>query len=75
MLFAPNFFGGGSGSLTAVQDLLEADQVLEDVSGVRKLKYYKRGTTDELIPAKTAKQTDGSDLTDPTTQRLGGYRE
>jgi hypothetical protein len=39
------------------------------------LKTYERGTVIELIPAKTAKQPDGNDLTDPTTQLLGGYVE
>ena len=55
--------------------LLEADQFLEDVGGTRKLKTYRRGTVEELIPAKTAKQPDGTDLTDPVTQRLAGYRQ
>lgn len=59
----------------AVQELVESDQILEDVSGVRKLKFYRKGTSVELITAKTAKQPDGSDLTDPTTERLAGYRE
>lgn len=59
----------------AVQELVESDQILEDVSGVRKLKFYRKGTSVELITAKTAKQPDGTDLTDPTTERLAGYRE
>lgn len=56
-------------------DLNESDQVLVNDGGVYKLKTYKRGTSVEVLPAKTAKQPDGSDLTDPTTQRLAGYRE
>ena len=63
------------GDITALADLLEADQVLIDEGGVQKLKTYKRGTSTELIPAKTAKQPSGVNLTDPQTQLLGGYRE
>ena len=55
--------------------LAEADQVLEDDGGVQVLRTYERGTTTELVPAKTAKQTDGTDLTNPTTQRLAGYAQ
>lgn len=52
-----------------------SDPVLVNDGGVYKLKTYKRGTSVEVLPAKTAKQPDGSNLTDPTTQRLAGYRE
>ncbi|GAB5402817.1 MAG: hypothetical protein Aurels2KO_10480 [Aureliella sp.] len=60
---------------TEIVNLLSADTVLEDVSGIRQLKTYQRGTSTELIPPKIAKQPDGSDLTDPTNQRLAGYQE
>lgn len=58
-----------------VQRIVEADQILEDDSGTQKLKTYERGTTTELIPAKTAKQPGGADLTTPTTQLLAGYEQ
>jgi hypothetical protein len=60
---------------TAIRKLSEADQRLVEVGGLQVLKTYERGTVIELIPAKTAKQPDGNDLTDPTTQLLGGYVE
>lgn len=59
----------------ASRDLQEADQILEDVAGIQKLKTYKKGTSTELMTAKTAKQPGGGDLTTPTTQLLAGYRE
>ncbi|MCC7334450.1 MAG: hypothetical protein IT422_05120 [Pirellulaceae bacterium] len=58
-----------------VHDLLEADPIIELAGGVQVLRIYKRGTSTELIPAKFAKQPGGAALTDPTTQRLAGYRE
>lgn len=58
-----------------VKMLAESDQILEDVAGVQKLKTYQRGTSTELLTAKTAKQPGGANLTDPATQRLAGYRE
>lgn len=67
--------GSVDAQVAALHDLVAADQMLEDVAGVRKLKYYRKGTSTELITAKTAKQPNGSDLTDPTTQLLAGYKE
>lgn len=55
--------------------LAMADTRIEDVDGTRKLKTYLNGTTTELIASKTALQPDGTNLTDPATQRLAGYQE
>ncbi|GAB5404320.1 MAG: hypothetical protein Aurels2KO_25510 [Aureliella sp.] len=60
-------------SASQVLNLLEADQDLVDDVGVRKLTTLLRGTSTELIPAKTAKRTDGANLTDPATEKLSGY--
>ena len=63
------------GDLADLQAVLEADQVLVNDAGVWKLKTYARGTTTEIVPAKTAKQPGGATLTDPTTQLLAGYTQ
>jgi len=64
-----------SAQATLAAQLGASDRILEDVSGVQKLKTYEKGTPNELIPAKTAKQPGGATLTDPSIQRLAGYRE
>ncbi|QDV24401.1 BNR-4 repeat-containing protein [Aureliella helgolandensis] len=56
-------------------DIAAADQVLETDGGVLKLKTYRRGTTTEIIPEKTALTPSGADLTNPATEQLGGYKE
>lgn len=55
--------------------LLEADVILVESSGVYKLHLYAKGTSTDLVTAKTAKQPDGADLTDPNTERIAGYQQ
>lgn len=55
--------------------LATADDILILDGGVYKLAKMERGTETLLAPLKTAKQPDGSNLTDPGTQRLAGYQE
>lgn len=66
---------GEAESTQALLDLLQADQIIEESSGVYVLRTYLKGTNTELIPAKHAKQPGGSALTNPVTERLAGYRE
>jgi len=56
------------------QALLEADQrLVSDGTGGYVLKTYVRGTNTELIPPKKARTPGGANLSDPSTQELGGY--
>ncbi len=67
--------GGLLENAIAARKLAEADQIIEELAGVQVLRTYQRGTSTELLPAKSAKQPGGAALTDPTTERLAGYRE
>lgn len=59
----------------AIQSIAEADQRFILASGVYKLAVYEKGTTTEILTRKNIKQLDGTDMTDPTTQVLGGFQE
>ncbi len=67
--------GGLVANVLQSKDIAEADPIIELSSGVQVLRTYKRGTSDELIPAKAAKQPGGAALTNPATQQLAGFRE
>jgi len=59
----------------AIQSIAEADQRFILSSGIYKLAVYEKGTATEILTRKNIKQLDGTDMTDPTTQVLGGFQE
>lgn len=60
---------------TATQDSINADQLPVEISGVWYVRTTKRGTATLVIPDKTLKQPDGSDVTDIETQFVAGFTE
>lgn len=67
--------GGLLENAIAARKLAEADDILENVAGSQVLNKYERGTSNKLVPTKSAKKIGGGDLTNPTSQRWAGYRE
>lgn len=59
----------------AIQQIAEADQRFLLDSGVYKLVVYEKGTTTEILTRKNIKQLDGTNMTSPSTQVLGGFQE
>lgn len=59
----------------AIQEVAEADQRFVLDSGVYKLAVYRKGTATELLTRKNIKQLNGSNMTDPSTQILGGFQQ
>jgi len=59
----------------AVQAIAEADQRFVLDTGIYKLAVYEKGTATEILTRKNIKQLNGSNMTDPATQILGGFQE
>lgn len=58
-----------------IQKIAEADQRFLLDGGVYKLVVYEKGTATEILTRKNIKQLDGTDMTSPSTQVLGGFQE
>lgn len=59
----------------AIQKIAEADQRFLLDGGIYKLVVYDKGTSTEILDRKNIKQLDGTDMTSPSTQVLGGFQE
>lgn len=58
-----------------IQKIAEADQRFLLDGGVYKLVVYETGTETEILTRKNIKQLDGTNMTSPSTQVLGGFQE
>jgi hypothetical protein len=52
-----------------------SDVALVTDGGIKKISMNRVGRSELLTPLKTVKQANGLDLTDPDTQRYGGYEQ